>query len=69
VVKEILPLIEFAFSATIDDSYADVCRDAAVSFEQSSIGMAYKLMSLAHQIRPHGPVIKKKLADYKKLMS
>jgi hypothetical protein len=69
VVKEILPLIEFAFSATIDDSYADVCRDAAVSFEESSIETAYKLMSLAHQIRPHGPVIKKKLSDYKKLMS
>ncbi|RBW46962.1 hypothetical protein DS885_05495 [Psychromonas sp. B3M02] len=69
VVKDLLPLIQLLLSSTIDDSYADVCRDVAIKFENTEIDTAYKLMSLAHKIRPEGPTIKNKLQLYSDLIN
>lgn len=69
VVKELLPLIRLLLCSTIEDSYADICRDAAIKFENTEIDTAYKLMSLAHKIRPEGPTIKSILQHYSCLIN
>jgi len=46
---------------------ADVLRDAALELEAEDINLAIQLMDLAHQSRPHGDFIKKKLSEYKQL--
>lgn len=68
VVKEVLPLIRLLLYSTIEDCYADICRDTAISFENTEIDTAYKLMNLAHKIRPEGPTIKNKLKRYRGLV-
>lgn len=69
VVKELMPLIRLLLCSTIEDSYADTCRDIAIKFENTEIVTAYKLMSLAHKIRPEGPTIKSKLQLYSDLIN
>lgn len=64
VIKDLLPLIQLLLCSKVDDSYADTCRDVAIKFENTEIDTAYKLMSLAHKIRPEGPTIKNKLRLY-----
>ena len=51
VIKDLLPLIKLLLCSIIDDSYADTCRDVAIKFENTEIDTAYKLMSLANQVR------------------
>jgi len=46
------------------DSYVNLLRDDALKLEKSDLGMAYSLMKRALELRPHGPLIKKKVAEY-----
>lgn len=46
------------------DSYACYLRDAAVAVANEDILTARQMMAMAHCIRPHGPLIKKKLEEY-----
>ncbi|MEP0071222.1 MAG: hypothetical protein ABJE79_00855 [Marinomonas sp.] len=49
----------------VDNNDIDVLRDLALSYEASSnIKMAYKLMLIVQKLRPRGPLIKKKVAEY-----
>jgi len=43
----------------------DFLRDEALRVESIDLKLAYKLMSLAHEARPHGPYIKDKYNEYK----
>ncbi|WGL17291.1 hypothetical protein PVT68_03075 [Microbulbifer bruguierae] len=45
--------------------YADLFRDTALEVQYIDIEKAYKLMELAQTIRPNGPLINKKLTEYK----
>ena len=48
---------------------ADILRDVAIAFESiNDIQTAKKVMQQAHLLRPNGPVIKKKLDEYKKIL-
>lgn len=49
--------------------YADTFRDAAVAIEDKDLHKAYQLMSLAQQLRPHGPFINQKLSDYEQKLA
>ncbi|CAH6828818.1 hypothetical protein VCHA34P112_170112 [Vibrio chagasii] len=46
----------------------DFLRDKAIHLETRDLPMALKLMSLAYQARPSGPLIKAKYLKYKKVM-
>lgn len=49
------------------DKDADFLRDIALKYDSQtplSLEDAHYLMGLAHKVRPHGPVIKKKLDHY-----
>lgn len=50
----------------LPDEYADTFRNMAIKLEKSALEDAYKLMHTAHAIRPNGPLISKKLAEYKR---
>lgn len=43
----------------------NLMRDAAIKLEKTDLKMAHDLMAIAHNARPDGPFIKKKLFDYK----
>lgn len=43
----------------------DALRDAAISFEEKDFSVALELMNIAHQMRPSGPGIIKKIREYK----
>lgn len=49
-------------------SYTDQLRDDAIKLEKTSIKAAYEIMKLAFQLRPDGPLIKKKIAEYQQLL-
>jgi hypothetical protein len=40
-------------------------RDLALEYEKRDVEVAYELMSIAHQARPTGPLIQRKLLQYK----
>ncbi len=44
----------------------NLIRDAALALENSDIEKALDLMRLVNQLRPKGPLVKKKIAEYKK---
>lgn len=44
-------------------------RDYAVGIEKNNLELAYYLMSLAHQARPNGKLIEKKLLSYKEMLN
>lgn len=67
-LREIMPLIGFLLKQQVDDSYADVCRDIALEYEEKSLDVAYKLMKLASIIRPSGGFIKGKIKEYEGLL-
>lgn len=50
----------------ITEKHIDLFRDSAIALEKIDIEKSIQLMELAHEIRPSGQVIKKKLAIYKK---
>ncbi len=52
----------------LSEKNIDSIRDGAVVIESMDIKLAYELMSIAHQARPGGPFIKKKLDEYKSLL-
>ena len=54
---------------TLPDSYAVFFRDLAISLEDTDLKSAIKLMELAKTVRPNGPVINRKLQDYKNKVS
>ena len=43
----------------------DIIRDLALKYEQHDLEVAHDLMTVAHQERPAGQLITKKLLDYK----
>lgn len=45
---------------------AEYLRDAALKLEDIDLDLSLKLMRLASNARPHGPFIKKKLAEYER---
>lgn len=47
----------------------ELIRDSAIKYELENINLAYQLMKLAHLIRPNGPLIVKKLEEYRKIIS
>jgi len=49
-----------------NDLTADYLRDAALRLEDIDIKLSFQLMKIAHEIRPKGPLIKKKKEEYKK---
>lgn len=58
------------FSISFKDEDAEKLRDLALFFgAQKKYDDAYYLMSLAHEIRPNGPLIKSKLSHYKEALS
>ena len=60
--------ILFSAIEKLDINYSfdvDFLRDEALRLEATDLNMAYKLMSLAYQARPHGPLIKAKYHEYK----
>ncbi|WP_202940772.1 sulfotransferase family 2 domain-containing protein [Alteromonas macleodii] len=65
----------FEFETSSDSQYkltqheVDFLRDLAIQSESSDIPLAHKLMSIAHNARPDGTLIKKKLNDYETLLS
>jgi hypothetical protein len=46
------------------DQFVNFIRDFAVFMEKKNITDSFRLMSKAHQLRPNGPFIKKKLDIY-----
>jgi len=67
-LKQLIPLIEMLLKLKVDDKFANVCRDVAIEYEDKSLERAYKLMSLAHIIRPNGGFIRRKLREYEGLL-
>lgn len=48
----------------------DILREVAFAFEvNGDLQTAMKIMEKAHELRPHGPVIKRKLDEYRQLLS
>lgn len=52
-------------SRELAPSEVNFLRDEAMRIEQSNLPLALQLMERAHQARPHGPVIKQKLMEYR----
>lgn len=46
------------------ENYVDLLRDDALNLEKTDLKMAYSLMKRALELRPRGPLIKKKIAEY-----
>ncbi|WOT06303.1 hypothetical protein [Shewanella youngdeokensis] len=57
---ETVTLMDVKTSADVD-----FLRDEAIRLEATDLNMAYKLMELAHNARPSGPLIKEKLEEYR----
>jgi hypothetical protein len=55
--------------ALMSDATANPLRDAALALESSNPELAYRLMKLAALFRPEGPVILKKLKEYRQALS
>lgn len=51
------------------DTDIEYLRDKAIYLEKENLPLAEKLMSLAHQARPDGPVIKQKLDEYRQRLA
>lgn len=68
-IDEVVSPILDINNVTIEDvNYSfdvDFLRDEAIRIESCDLPKAFKLMSLAHQVRPTGPFIEKKLKEYK----
>lgn len=56
---------EFKEMIGIDDEFINLVRIYALSLEKTSLDQAVRFMSLAHLLRPLGPVITKELMDMK----
>lgn len=64
------PFIEITKKLKVNNDNADILREVALAFEQSSdIQTAYKVMEQAHLLRPQGPVIKQKLEEYRAILN
>lgn len=53
----------------ISDEKINLLRDSAVALEKLDLNKAHALMREAYKARPTGPFIKKKLAEYEKLLA
>jgi hypothetical protein len=53
----------------ISDADIDAIRDGGINVEANNIKLAIKLMSIANKLRPSGPLIRAKLAEYNKRVS
>ena len=60
------PLYELAESLSTN---ASLLRDIALLTEESDLPRSYELMKQAHNIRPSGPFISKKLVEYRKKLN
>lgn len=67
-INQLVPLIEFILNNSIEDYFADVCRDSAIELEAVSLDTSYQLMKLANKIRPHGQFIASKLSEYEEIL-
>ncbi|MEL0630769.1 hypothetical protein [Psychromonas aquatilis] len=52
-----------------NSNIVDYLRDEAIRLENKDMNLAYEFMKRARDLRPTGPVIKKKLAEFKKILS
>lgn len=48
---------------------ANIWRDMALHIEDINVQLAYSLMQEAHRLRPEGPIIMRKLAEYEKKLN
>lgn len=46
----------------------DSIKDAAVALESRDIALSFELMTIAHKLRPNGPFIREKLAEYEQVL-
>lgn len=53
-------------SQSFDENFVFLLRDAAILLETTDELLSYKLMKVANELRPDGPLILKKLKQYKK---
>ena len=57
----------------IDETYGGIdavtMRNAAIRCEKENLGSSYKLMSLAHKLKPQGKLIQRKLDLYRELLA
>ena len=51
-----------------DPRIVDVLRNQAISFESDDISKAFALMKAAQILRPTGPVINQKIAEYQQIL-
>lgn len=54
--------------ASLKNSYVDLLRNDAIKLEKTDLKMAYSLMKRALDLRPNGPVIKRKVLEYERLL-
>lgn len=59
----------FAKNYSMSEEHIDLLRDAAILLETKDIRKSYELMKIAHELRPSGPFIKKKLDTYSQLIN
>lgn len=52
----------------IQNNYVDLLRNDAIKLEKTDLKMAYALMKRALELRPNGPVIKRKVSEYEQLL-
>ena len=55
-----------AEGTVVPHRYTNIFRDVAVAIENEHLEWAYELMKLAHQIRPEGPFIARKVEEYRR---
>lgn len=51
-----------------NNKFIDSIRDAAIALEKDSIDKSMQLMEVALMLRPNGPLLKKKVTQYKKIL-
>jgi predicted type IV restriction endonuclease len=66
--KPRLDLKTVTLSELVTPKDVDFVRDEAVKREKTDLTEALRLMELAHQARPNGPFIKKKVQEYRKAL-
>ncbi len=68
-IEDVSEIYERKFGRNKSDYYVNTLRNLALELESDNfIELAFDVMQSAHKLRPHGPVINKKLEHYRKLL-
>ncbi len=68
IVSPVLDINNVEFEDVQYPFDVDFLRDEAFRLKSKDLALAFKLMSLAYQARPNGPLIKAKFEEYKQLL-